>query len=357
MTTTARPRDAAELAVLLPYQLGYHPGPSVCLTLMHGRRLGMIQRHDLSVDPRACRDTAQEAVAIAAREGATSVLLMAFEDDEGESLPLRVAMTSAALEVEIPVHEQLVVRDGRCSSPDGDARDRSWRVLPRPEDVPAIAHFVQAGVCPLPSRDHLVRGVLPERDEVRAAAVSTASSPLGVRRTVEDLVLVWARLLDPSHDARGVEEMTDADLLLLASSLQDIDWRDALMAVLCPGALPLTAVAGRDIDRALLAGAWCPWVVGDDALGDPDLSDAGEHHDDVRAVRNRLVDLTRLVPIDLAPPVLTCVAHLAWWSGDGTVAGICLERALQIDPDYRLAGLMLQLLAHGVRPWAGRSAA
>ena len=51
----------------------------------------------------------------------------------------------------------------------------------------------------------------------------------------------------------------------------------------------------------------------------------------------------------MTPPVLTLVAHVAWWSGDGTVAAIALERALDIDPDYRLAGLMDQLLSVGVR--------
>ncbi|MCW4602846.1 DUF4192 domain-containing protein [Janibacter hoylei] len=164
MTQIVRPRDAAELAVLMPYQLGFHPGPSVCLTLMRERRLGLLQRHDLVAQPDVARRVAAEAVAIALREGASSVLLMAFEDDEGQSLALRAAMTAAALEAGLPVHQHLVVRDGHRHTVDGPGAGRALR-LPRPEDVPAVAPFVEAGVCPVPSRDHLVRG--SSRSETR----------------------------------------------------------------------------------------------------------------------------------------------------------------------------------------------
>ena len=346
MTQIVRPRDAAELAVLMPYQLGFHPGPSVCLTLMRERRLGLLQRHDLVAEPDVARRVAAEAVAIALREGASSVLLMAFEDDEGQSLALRAAMTAAALEAGLPVHQHLVVRDGHCHTVDGPGAGRALR-LPRPEDVPAVAPFVEAGVCPVPSRDHLVRGVLAERDETRAAAVAVAASPLGVRPRVPEIATAWTRLLDPDAGARPVGDLADRDLLVIARSLQLVPWRDALLAVLCPGTMPLTGVDEHWISLALEVTRWCPWVLGDDEL----VPEVGEHHDGVLAVRTRLLELARLVPAELTPPLLTCAAHLAWWTGDGTVTGVCLERALQVDPDYRLAELMLELLSHGVRPW------
>src|SRR5690606_18130910 len=88
MTTTVRPRNPAELAVVLPYQLGYHPGPSVVVTVLHDRRLGLVQRHDLLTDPEDCRGAAGQAMAIAARESATAVMVIAHEDRAGESAPL-----------------------------------------------------------------------------------------------------------------------------------------------------------------------------------------------------------------------------------------------------------------------------
>lgn len=367
MTMTARPRNAAELAVLVPYQLGYHPGPCVILTAMHRRRIGVLQRHDLTTDPPTCRSAAQRALRIVAREGADAVLLMGFEDDEGQSRPLREAMVAAALDEGLTVREHLVVRDGRCHPPHADPSARSnapvpptGEPLPRPEDVPAVAPFVELGVCPLPSREHLVRAVLPLPDRRRPAAVAAAARAAGesgaavaVTRHDPTRVLTWARLLDPRASAPGVSELTDQDLALVGLSLREVGWRDALLAVLCPGALPLARLDSTHVGLALLAATWCPWVVGDTDPDDETTADltVDGHHEDVLAIRARLVETTRLLPTELTPPVLTLIAHLAWWSGDGTVTGICLERALQIEPDYRLADLMLRLLGAGMRPW------
>ena len=112
--------------------------------------------------------------------------------------------------------------------------------------------------------------------------------------------------------------------------------------------MPMTTADDRPEVRAgRFAAIWCPWVPGDDA----DAGRAEDWHDEILLVRARLVELARSVPEDVRPPVLTLLAHLAWWTGDGTVAGVALEESLRIDPDYRLAQLMMQLLAAGVRPW------
>lgn len=352
MDHIARPRDAAELAVILPYQLGYHPGPSLCLTVMRGSRLGLLQRHDLVRDPADCQGVAQHAIAIVVREGATAVLVMAFEEDEGESRHLRAAMTTAAREAGVRVQEHLVVRDGRVFPAAGPpARRRVGLPLPRPEDVPAVAAFVEAGVSPLPSRDHFVACALPERDEVRARRVALAANPLEEEYAHEQVARAWARLLDPSADAIPVADLSDAELLVLSASMQDVDWRDALLGGLCPGAVPFATFGDPLVEHARTALARCPWALVDPDGGDVATVDVGRHHEAVLAVRTRVAELGRLVPEELTPPLLTCTAHIAWWMGDGTITGSCLERALQVEPGYRLAGLMLDLLSAGLRPW------
>ncbi|WP_338751591.1 DUF4192 domain-containing protein [Janibacter alittae] len=367
MTTTVRPRDPAELAVLLPYQLGYHPGPSVVVTVLHDKRLGLVQRHDLHTDPDECRDAARQAMAIVAREAATAVIVIAHEDGVGDSDPLSEAMLEAAVAEGLHVHERVVVRDGRWYSPDcrQSCCPEGGQPLPRPEDVPAIAAFVHAGVAPLPSREAIVAGVLPERDEERARSVSLRLASLGYTGSTqifgggptrppvhwldrgEDVLAWWTLLLDPRPDAMAVELFGDEALAWLAASLHDVIWRDALMGILCPGAMPMAESVGPETDAAMLAARWCPWLTDDDG---PDASPQ-QWHEEVLAVRSRLIELTRLLPSGATPPVLTLVAHLAWWVGDGTIAGICLQRALEIDPDHRLAELMLRLLSAGVRPW------
>ncbi len=56
-------------------------------------------------------------------------------------------------------------------------------------------------------------------------------------------------------------------------------------------------------------------------------------------------------------PVLTSRAWLAWWTGDGARANILLQRALEVDADYSLAGLLGTALANGIPPGWARCAA
>lgn len=344
MTTIARPRNPLELIVVLPYQLGYHPGPSVVLVVMHDRRLGMLQRHDLPQDPQSARASARHALAVAQREGATGIMLIAYEDDPGESVLLVEALTEAAGSARIDVGHQLLVRGEHVHMSD-ECGHTVVRRLPRPEDVPAVAPFVHAGVYPLPSRDHLVRGALPERDEERAAAVARARHPLGVPADEEMVLRVWTRLLDPSGEAVAVDDLRDDELLLLATSVLEVDWRDALLAVLCPGTMPLDSLSASHVRLAGRAVARCAWVA-----EQPGTRHAG-HQEDLVAVRMRLAELTRRVPVELTPSLLALMALVAWWTGDGTIAGTCLERALEVDPEHRLADLLLRLLSAGLRPW------
>lgn len=368
MTTTVRPRSPAELAVLVPYQLGYHPGPSVVLTVLRDRRLGMLQRHDLLSDPDACRQAAQQALAIIAHEGATALVVIAFEEEGGSSAPLRQAMLAAADEADLPVREHVVVRGGRWSAPDCDEPccPEEGLPLPRPEDVPAVAAFVHAGVAPFASREALVDSVLPPGDVGRAREVDLHLRTLGRGAATEtfggaptappwswldcagDVVEGWIRLIDPAPGALPVADLDDAVLARVAASLQDVRWRDLLMGALCPGTMPVGCLDEPGHDLALVAVARCPWT-GEGAEDTGGV--ARERAEEVLAVRTRLVDLVRLLPEHAAPPVLTLIAHLGWWAGDGTVAAVCLERTLAVDPGYRLAELMLRLLSAGVRPW------
>ncbi len=359
MTTTVRPRTPAELAVIVPYQLGYHPGPSLVLTALDGRRLGMLQRHDLLTDPEHCASAANQAVSIMDREGASALLVIAFEDDEGGSAPLREAVLVAAEEIGIPISEHVVVRDGRWFAPEcrQPCCPDEGLPLPRPEDVPSVAAFVGAGVAPLASRDALVAGVVPDRDEERAARVErhleilmTFAAARGrIVEWDERLRETWGALLDPAPEATPVGDLGDAMLARAGWSLEDVLWRDALMTVLCPGTFPSSAEGGVDTELAASAAEACSWA-GSEPTTPPTRDEAVDvAPEELLRVRTRLVELSRLLPLELTPPVLTLVAHLAWWSGDGTVAAIALERALDVDPDYRLADLMDQLLAAGGR--------
>ncbi|MGR6318884.1 DUF4192 domain-containing protein [Micromonospora soli] len=61
-------------------------------------------------------------------------------------------------------------------------------------------------------------------------------------------------------------------------------------------------------------------------------------------------DITRRAEEALVPAPATLLAITAWRCGDGTLAGMAADRALQADPDYRLADLLLQTLHAGLPP-------
>ncbi|MEU1841174.1 DUF4192 domain-containing protein [Micromonospora chersina] len=61
-------------------------------------------------------------------------------------------------------------------------------------------------------------------------------------------------------------------------------------------------------------------------------------------------DITRRAQEPLVPAPATLLAITAWRCGDGALAGMAADRALQVDPEYRLARLLLQALHAGLPP-------
>ena len=70
-----------------------------------------------------------------------------------------------------------------------------------------------------------------------------------------------------------------------------------------------------------------------------------------RRVVARLQSVVRAVPDEHAAcRPLTVLAHVVWWQGDGALARIALDRALAVDPDYRLAALLERMVDLGRAP-------
>jgi transposase len=62
------------------------------------------------------------------------------------------------------------------------------------------------------------------------------------------------------------------------------------------------------------------------------------------------VALCRALPDGQAAPMLTVLANVAWWLGDGALARTALERALAVEPGYRLARLLDRMVVLAIRP-------
>jgi hypothetical protein len=65
-------------------------------------------------------------------------------------------------------------------------------------------------------------------------------------------------------------------------------------------------------------------------------------------------DLVRRASGPWLPAPASLFAFTAWQAGDGTLANVALDRALDADPDYSMARLLREILAAGVPPAQAR---
>lgn len=86
----------------------------------------------------------------------------------------------------------------------------------------------------------------------------------------------------------------------------------------------------------------------DDLAGDD--WDAWEEATLPHVVQARLEQVCRLTPAVHAAPLLSLVAAVAWWCGDGARARVAVDRALELEPGHVLAGLLRDALDGGLRP-------
>ncbi len=371
MTTHhARPpvvRGPAEILAVLPYSLGFHPERSLVLVgLAHGV-LTTIQRIDLVVTPtpgeaQAYVEHIWHMADVAVRADADAAVLVAYEDLAEESEPALNLLAQAVGGSGIDVLGMLWVRHGRWGRFDRDDPDCPSEGLPllRPADVPTVADFVALGVAPAASRERLADRVTPTPGDRTTHAVGAAVHRRVARRRPGDpsvpprrVLATWRAFLTGCEESDGLtvvdpdrRDLTPAELASVAVSLLDVQWRDAVIGWLCPGTLPLDAlpVDVRTAVRRLPRPAGAPAPVG---------------RATTRAVHGLEVCLHRLCAVlsdetgEVAAAVLTLAANVAWWRGDGAMASTCLERALDIDPGYRLADLLDRAVAAGVRPPVG----
>jgi len=367
MTKTIHLSGPPDVLTVLPYQLGFHPSDCVVAVSLHGSRMGLVQRLDLP-PPQYLPEAVAAMIGPLRQDGPSSVLLIGFEEREGESRAMLDALASACRCGGVLVADRMVVRGGRwydldckrgCCPPEG-------LELPPPSDVPAVAEFVGREICPLPDRSALAdllepspltsQAVSPLADgwlklrleamevtDAGCAQEDTWGTDLDGVRASE--LAVWSRVLSDEDDAEPIQALTAGDLAMLAVSLTDVDLRDGLIAWLCPGTL------SKDlIDPILVAQL-------SHALGEPredvDDSEEGEDVEDAiggQRIERRLCELCAALPEEWAVSALSVLAAFTWWRGDGALTRVALDRALRVDPHHRLARLLERMVDLAIRP-------
>ncbi|MDQ1482825.1 MAG: hypothetical protein QOF35_901 [Actinomycetota bacterium] len=380
MKTTIQLHGLVDVVTVLPYQLGFHPHSCLVVVSLRGTRMGLVQRIDLP-PPQHAGDAVAAMITPLRQDNPKSVLLIGYEEREGESRAMLDEMANTCRAHGIRVADRIVVRGGRWFDVDCTQRCCPPGGLPLPpaSAVPAVAEFVGREISPLADRSALADLLEPDRSlpsshlrEVAGLARERLHQRLQTADTVDRLrpsgkgvpaelrageLALWAVVLSSEDDAQPIRELAPPDLAVLAVSLTDVDLRDALIAWLCPGTLSQDVLDPIIFDQMRQALSVPPWWW--DRAGDDTEASAEDHvQDDAdplqvigeQRIERRLCALSAVLPDQWAVSTLTVLASFAWWRGDGALTRVALDRALKVDPNYRLAQLLEQMVDLAIRP-------
>ena len=328
-----RVSSPADLLAVVPRLLGFHPAASL-VVIGAGpprERIELAFRYDLPdpPDPRLAGEMAAHAVGVLRHRRLGTVIAVGYGPGSLVT-PVADALAAALRRDGLRLQELLRVQDGRywsylCANPgccpaEGVPFDAAAS--------PAAAAMTVAGMVALPDRAALAGTVAPvtgpaaqdmeratrrARDRVARLATQAGASPGGQppggslldagRRAVQEAIATY----------RDGGRVTGDD---------QVAWLSVVLAL-----LPV-----RD-------DAW--------ARMDPDAA--------LRAAHLRLwADLVRRSCPAYRPAAASLLAFTAWQAGDGALANIALDLALQADPGYSLALLLRDIVEAGVPPAAAR---
>lgn len=319
-TLLLRLSEPGELVAALPALLGFPPLRSLVLICLEGPRassLGLVARMDLPpADERAAVDAVVDHVAeLCARRATGAAVLVVVEDrcrrgaEAGPGQPhrplvrsLRTAMEEVGTEL-VGAHHVGRVEPGAWWSSYGEPRHG---VLPDPRCSAVAAAHVVAGRVLRASRAELVDTLTPTPVRSLAAALVAAQRD---RRRVSEPELLRGVLNVVTRVSPGEPMgLVVAEVAALGAALGVLAVRDA-----CFG------LAGTD------------------------------HADDAEALWTAL---TRMLPAPERSEAATLLAHSAYARGEGPLAGVALEVALESNPEHRMAGLLHTCLQAGLEPAA-----
>ncbi len=307
-----------QLVAAIPAMLGFHPTDSVVIIGLRGeprRRVHWTVRAD-------CADAFARPAGVArwlAPYRCDEVVLTVFSAAAAESRPQVDALAAALRDVGLLVAEAGFVTAGRWRSylcDDAACCPAEGTPLPDGPSPVAVAHAVQDGRAVLPDREALASSIRPD------ASRTGASMDQAVDRVLQEQAGA-GRGIPPEETVAGF----GAARARYADPPATLDRDEAARL-----AVGLLEVAARD---ALLP-----------LCTDPE--------DD--ALYALLHDLCRLTPPYANAPAATLLAAAAYSRGDGALANVAVDQALEADPGYRMALLLSDALARLVPPPQVRAA-
>lgn len=313
----------ADILATIPFLVGYHPTDSVVVLGMRDRHVVFTARDDLPAEPPRSTGQVRYLVDVLRRQDCPAVMLVGYgpQDRVGPALhSLRRAYERAG----VAVLESLRADGGRywsylCTNPSCCPAEGT------PVDISSSAIAVA----------WTLTGRVARRDRAEyEAQIEPATGPVReAMRAATDRA--WDRLNDlirGAHDEEHAVGLIHAAGNLAVAAAIDRQVRDeqhgheevAWLTVL------LVNIAVRDIAWALIKGS----------------ETAIFHH------RALWQEVLHRAEEDLATAPASLFAFAAWRSGEGGIARVALQRALDIDPSYRMANLLHHAITAGLPPSA-----
>ncbi|TYP90678.1 DUF4192 domain-containing protein [Blastococcus xanthinilyticus] len=328
--------DPGEVAAALPHLLGFHPRESVVLIGLggpSGGRVGLTVRGDLP-PPGHVAALAGQLVESLCTDGPAAALLTVVSEapDEpetgvggapGTGLPHRPvvgALLRALTEAGVPLCDALLVRGGRWWSYD----------CPHPCCRPGAGTPLPGGVSELAAAA-VATGQVVAAD--RSELAGRIAAPPGSRAGI------WAACLRVAG-ARAARIGAVGGAVVAEESWPAVQ---RALARCRPGP---AGGGGAGLDDEELAVVL--WALRDTRVRDRALPIALGA--DAAAAENLWTECTRRAPVPLDAAPATLLAVSAWLRGDGAMAGVALDRALDSDPGLELARLLRRGLAACVTP-------
>ena len=371
MTNTIRASEPCELLALVPYQLGFVPRDSVVLVGLRGprRRVGMMIRTDVAdvAHPFDGPQLARNLVAAAARDGASSVVVVLYREQDlraGEHLDAEATEAFDALlealgdALEIRGVVAVGMRTYHEVEPDGTLS--TARPLADLESTAVGARMVFDGVAVLADRDDLGRVPVVTAAHRRAAARAAREHALPLpdaeggsggwraRSLAEWRGAVRAAQRDAS--APGTVRGRPTRYGRIGEALEDKRVRDAVLVTLVPGTGDVAEIfcASDGRERTEDVGFVVRVIVDPEVAIAPDAALL----EPARAVLRQVVAHRD----NGSAPALTLLGLTAWWTGHGAEAAVWIDRALEVDPFHSLARLVREALDAGLPPgWVRRA--
>lgn len=356
MTTTPNQEPlslerAEDVLAYIPHALGFHPSCSAVFLLMAGSKLEATLRVDLPQtggehEPRSW--VAQVCSLLTKLPQLTGTLCVFYTDQrlvDTEMPPHRYLLElldTAMRSRGTPLREAWCVNRNQGWDYSASGSGHGHFDLARPELSPTYLKMVLAGSAPLPEPWD-GRGV-PRWDnasEVRQALRSLDGD-------LYDSLDAWSCVLD--SDPYHAEKMMRGEPLVAARLLWGLQVR--LVRDVLPYMAGTSSAVAADAVQALALGSEEPSAtnLADYLLGRGAVT---PHWERVEHLWFICRDLLGTAAGDEESALLCLLAWIEWAKGRGSMSMALLRKALDVEPGYRLAQLLQQLLYRGIMPeWA-----